>query len=346
MNIIPNNIAEKALFASQMVLAKYINRNKQPNQVKVNQILCVKLDEIGDLCYSLHVFDALHAKYPEAKITLWCKSYCNTLVQQHPAIHQIVNNAFELNGNYELMIDLRGSWESLRYAIRKQPALYLERGSVRYKNKKNGHPHEVITNLQIIEPLLNGQMPKPNPQLYIADENVQKANKFIKDNQIGVFAIVHPGARKPLKKWQPGRFVSLCNWLKQTYNFDIVFAGDSSEVADIDQIQQQIAFTTHSIAGKLNLTDFAALVRMAKLYVGNDSGPLSIASVSGTPSLGLYGPGVPVVFYPYGAKTDYIHYVFPCNPCNQVNCIRPHDNCMDKIEVAEVQQKIVSLLGV
>lgn len=345
MNILPKNIAEKALFAFEMVLAKYINGNKKPKADKVNNILCVKLDEIGDLCYSLHVFDALHATYPDAKITLWCKSYCNTLVQQHPAINQIVNAQSQLTQKFDIIIDLRGSWQSLWYAIKKQPNLYLERGSVRYKNKKTGHPHEVITNLQIIEPLLHGKLPKPNPQLYIANENVQKASRFLHENNIGVFAIVHPGARKPLKKWQPKRFVSLCNWLKQTYGYDIVFAGDKSEENDIDQIQQQIAFKTYSIAGKLNLTDFAALVRMAKLYVGNDSGPLSIASVSGAPSLGLYGPGVPVVFYPYGAKTDYIHYVLPCNPCNQVNCIRPHDNCMDKIEVAEVQQKIISLLG-
>jgi ADP-heptose:LPS heptosyltransferase len=346
MNIFPKNMAEKTLFALEMLLAKYINRNKKINLIDVKHILCVKLDEIGDLCYALHVFDVLHATYPNAKITLWCKPYCNTLVQQHPAINKVINLQSQLTEKVDIFIDLRGSWMSLWYAIKKHPYLYLERGSVRYKNKKTGHPHEVITNLQIIKPLLNGNMPKPNPKLYIADENVQKAKQFLQENKIGTFAIVHPGARKPLKKWQPKRFVNLCKWLKEKYGYDIVFAGDKTELNDISNIQQQITFKTYSIAGILNLTDFAALVRMAKLYVGNDSGPLSIASISGTPSLGLFGPGVPDVFYPYGEKTDYIHYVLPCNPCDQVNCIRPHDNCMDKIEVAEVKQKIISLLGV
>ncbi|MFN4082276.1 MAG: glycosyltransferase family 9 protein [Bacteroidia bacterium] len=344
MNILPKNFHEKILFATQIVLAKIINPRKNLNETSFKRILCIKLDEIGDLCYALHVFDILKQKYPNAEITLVCQKYCNTLVQNHPAISEVKNDFNNLNGNFDLIVDMRGSWQSIWYALTHRPKVYIERGSIRLRNKKTGHPHEVITNLQIIQPLFKETLNKVEPKLYIAKENTQKAIDFLTGNEIKNFAIIHPGARKPLKKWKPERFAQIALWLNQTYNFDIVIAGDNTETTMIENLQKQIPFKTFSIAGLLNLTDFAALVGMASLYVGNDSGPLSIASVSGTPSLGLYGPGVAAVFYPYGKKTDYIHYVLPCNPCNQINCVRPHDNCMDKISVQEVEEKITSLL--
>jgi len=180
--------------------------------------------------------------------------------------------------------------------------------------------------------------------LYTGADNKKQAADFLLNNNITDFVIIHTGARKPLKKWSKDRFALICQWIYETYKFDIVFAGDTSEEHEISAIQTILAFKTYSIAGRLNLSDFAALVKMAKLYLGNDSGPLSIASISGTPSIGLYGPGVPVVFYPYGKKTDYIHHIMPCNPCNQINCVNPDNNCMDKITEAEVKLKITTLL--
>ena len=82
--------------------------------------------------------------------------------------------------------------------------------------------------------------------------------------------------------------------------------------------------------------ELSALAEKATLYVGNESGPLHIAAVSGTTAIGLFGPGEPFVFYPWGTKTAYLHHILPCNPCNQTHCIHPESPCITRISVQEV----------
>ena len=36
---------------------------------------------------------------------------------------------------YDLLIELRGNWETLKYALRYRPQIFLDRGTVRLKNK-------------------------------------------------------------------------------------------------------------------------------------------------------------------------------------------------------------------
>ena len=106
-----------------------------------------------------------------------------------------------------------------------------------------------------------------------------------------------------------------------------------------------IPFKIHTVAGEFNLLEFSALVTGAALFVGNESGPLHIASVTGAPSLGLFGPGEPHVFYPHGTKTAFLHHVLECNPCDQVHCMHPENPCIQRITMEEVNNKIEWLLS-
>jgi ADP-heptose:LPS heptosyltransferase len=117
-----------------------------------------------------------------------------------------------------------------------------------------------------------------------------------------------------------------------------------------------------------SLSAFYALISKANLFIGNESGPLQLASLSGVPLLGLFGPGVERVFYPWGSdvtvlnalgeiiRTDstthniqeegylakgknkkvVIHCLLDCNPCDQVNCIHPDNPCMHRISIHQV----------
>jgi ADP-heptose:LPS heptosyltransferase len=92
------------------------------------------------------------------------------------------------------------------------------------------------------------------------------------------------------------------------------------------------------------LRDFAALCQKARVFVGNESGPMHIAAASQIPTIGLFGPGEPPIFAPHGKKATYIHHKLECNPCDQIHCIYPENPCINRISVAEVKEKIVELL--
>jgi ADP-heptose:LPS heptosyltransferase len=274
---------------------------------------------------------------------LLCKPFAVSLTQNHPAILHTTSRFEDLHGKYDLIVDLRGSWRSLRYALLHRPAIRLDRGSVRFANMKKGqHPHEVITNLQVVLPVIDEKNQNTEPEIFVSQNDHQKAAAFLAQHHIGKFAVLHTGARRALRKWN--KFDLLAAYLKQEKNLDIIFTGDQNDREEIETWQQKLSFKTYSVAGLLNLSEFAALVSKASIYAGNESGPLHIAAVCKTPSVGLFGPGEPHVFYPWGKCTSYVHHVLPCNPCDQIHCVHPDNPCINRIELFEVTEQLNKLI--
>lgn len=332
---------EKIRYAFSMWLTQLINKGKPHNNLVVRRILVFKEDEIGDLCNSLHVFTMLKNQFKHAEVTLVCKAFAQSLVANHPHIDKVETDYANLNGVYDVIIDLRGSWQSIKYAIKNRPQLRLDRATVRYKKSKLGkHPHEVITNLQIVAPIIDLANQNTCPSLFLNQDLPPNLADFLSTNHITQFAVLHTGARKALRKWD--KFDELASYLKLQLNLDIVFVGDKNDVADITHWQQKIAFKTFNLAGSINLLDFAYLVKKASVYIGNESGPLHIASINDTPCIGLFGPGEPEVFYPWGKNATHLHHILPCNPCGQNKCIQAIP-CIHLITLNEVIEKIKTL---
>jgi ADP-heptose:LPS heptosyltransferase len=334
---------EKLIYFTSMLLSKAVNGSKDLRAYTPAHILCIKQDEIGDVCYTLHVFDMLRKQFPDAKITLLCKPFAITLLNNNPAITHLTSNYNDLIHRYDMIIDLRGSWRSIFFALTHWPYIRLDRATVRYENSKKGkHPHEVITNLQVVKPVIAHENRSTSPHIFVGKADLKKADDFLIDNNIGRFALIHTGARKKLRKWD--KFPELIRYLKNTKKLEIIFIGDKTDLQDIHKIQQGLPFETFTVADYFNLTELAALAQKAAIYVGNESGPLHIAAVSGTPSIGLYGPGEPDVFYPWGEKTAVVHHVLECNPCDQVHCLHPENPCISRISLLEVIEKADKLL--
>jgi len=287
----------------------------------------------------------LKKQFPESSIKLLCKKIPATLVKGIPGI-VVVSDWNELKTRYDLMVDLRGSWKSIGFAFRNRPKVRLDRGTVRMRNKiKGGHPHEVLTNIQVIEPVLDEANKTEIPRLVFTVNELQKASTYLADHHIRSFAVLHTGARRMLRKWPRENFAALAVYLKEKLHVDIIFCGDASDLQDIEMIRQMISFNTFSIANDFSLREFGAMVSKASLFVGNESGPLHIAAVAGAPSLGLFGPGEPHVFYPYGSRTGYLHHVLACNPCDQIHCVHPELPCIRRITVEEVKSKVSELVN-
>jgi ADP-heptose:LPS heptosyltransferase len=322
-----------------------INRFKNPSLKNFKNILVIRHDEIGDMITSLPVLDALKYKFPDAQISVWCFPLTKPLIENHPAINKIVLSKSELTGNYDLIIDLRGNFETICYALKHRPFYRLDRGTIRFRNKfaLRQHPHEVFTNLQIIRPV-TGKLPfQPVLNLYLKDENFRQAQNFLSENKISAFALLHTGARKKLRQWPAAKFALLSAKLKESYGWDIVFAGTPDDLPEIEKLQSLIRFKTYSFTG-YSLTDLAALASKAACFVGNESGPMHIAAAMKTPVVGLFGPGEPHTFSPFGFKATYIHHKLNCNPCDQVHCIHPSNPCINLIEVNEVLEKISEVI--
>lgn len=337
--------AERFLFFFSWLATGWINLFKRPLRKLPQRILIIRLDELGDMVTTLPVFDAFQLNYPAAELTVLCKPQMAQLIQGHPAVKQMHTDWSQLYGKYDYIVDLRGNWKSIRYALG-HGAYRVDRGSHRFVNRlfKRAQGNEVDLNLRIIAPLLRQPVNGLKPRLHPSKRNEQQANLFLQRLLIEDFVVFHTGARKLLRRWSLQKWAELAVFVYQRYEMQVIFVGGPEDEADIKKIQGKLPFETYSYAGQGTLLDYAALVGKAKFMVGNESGPMHIAAAMDVPVLALFGPGQPEVFAPYGSGNRFLHVKLACNPCDQIHCVFPDNPCINRIEVNDVLRVVSGFL--
>lgn len=329
---------EKVLYLRSWVASCLINLMGSRKR-DFKKILVIKRDEIGDMITALHVFRNLHNRYPNAQIHLYCKPF-NTIWFKYIEYVTCFTTMTEIAGGYDLIVDLRGDEETLRYALVHRPKYRLERGGIRLKNKFfGGQRHEIITNAQIIEPIMLKEVDLNN-SITVSQLERDNISELIDAENIEPFAILHIGARDAARRWPVERFAECIAYLNSKGITAILVGGpDDKERNDacLNRVQSK---RNLNLAGTIDLLEYAALCERAKLFLGNESGPVHIASAQGTPVIALFGPGVKNVFYPRGEHVRIHHYFLARGHKRQT----VENSTIFSIKVDEVIESIDSLL--
>ncbi len=125
----------------------------------------------------------------------------------------------------------------------------------------------------------------------------------------------------------------------------MLIGGSRQEEYLAHRIHQAAKSRPVSFAGQTTLKQFAGIVKRARLFVGNDSGALHIATAVGTPAVALFGPSNPAEWGPRGGTAEVISKGLDCRACFHPTCERGEQNCMKLITVDEVMSASVRLLG-
>jgi ADP-heptose:LPS heptosyltransferase len=67
------------------------------------------------------------------------------------------------------------------------------------------------------------------------------------------WAVVHPGATAPSRRYPPGLFAEACRRLARAHGVRLVFTGDAGERPLVDEVREAIDAPTESLAGELDL---------------------------------------------------------------------------------------------
>jgi hypothetical protein len=104
------------------------------SKLAIKSILVVKWDEIGDMAAAVHVFGTLKSAYPEAELHVLCKPFVSTLIAGDPAIDKVIANIEDWQQRYDVVVELRGTWQTLRksLSLRTMPKYRVDRGWVRF----------------------------------------------------------------------------------------------------------------------------------------------------------------------------------------------------------------------
>lgn len=112
----------------------------------------------------------------------------------------------------------------------------------------------------------------------------------------GLPVLLVPGAGHRAKQWPLERFVALAGALRGAGHTVVWILGPA------EQERGMVLPETEVVCRPRDLEALAALLRSARLVVGNDSGPAHLAAMYGAPVLSLFGPTDPVVWRPLGAE--------------------------------------------
>jgi len=102
-----------------------------------------------------------------------------------------------------------------------------------------------------------------------------------------------------------------------------------------------------NLCGKLSLSESLAVLKGAKIFVGNDSGATHMARAVGTPAVVIYGGTHPCLgFAPYPDEGIVITKNLACSPCNlhgKGEC-KKNFECL-QIPPTEIAQKVFNMIS-
>jgi len=161
---------------------------------------------------------------------------------------------------------------------------------------------------------------------------------------------LHAGAAYgSAKRWPAERFVPVVTSLVRERDLRVVFVGSGPERAGLAPLIEPLqgAFPDGrwgcDLIGATTIERLAAVLARCRLAIGNDSGPLHLASVLHVPLLALFGPTDPRVTGPWGPVAAVLRRDVSCAPCLRRACPTDH-SCMLGIGSDDVLREALRLL--
>jgi len=148
------------------------------------------------------------------------------------------------------------------------------------------------------------------------------------------FAVVNPGAGWPNKRWPAERFGAVAAHLRHRHGLLplVTWGPGEREVADA---VVQASGGAAQVAPQTTLGDVMAMLSLARVFVGGDTGPLQLAAAFGTPTVMVFGPTNPARNGSW-REGDLALSRFDACECHHKRQCRRATPCINEIGVGEV----------
>lgn len=148
-----------------------------------------------------------------------------------------------------------------------------------------------------------------------------------------------------IKQWPGAHFCEFLKRLEKSFPLgDIVLLGTSQEKTLAREFKN-LANPVLNLCGKTSLTQAAAILKNARLFVGNDGGLVHIAATQNIPIIAFYGPADKKVYgpVPQDAPVALLSRGLDCQPCYRrfrykQDC--PDKNCLTLFSADEAWQEL------
>jgi ADP-heptose:LPS heptosyltransferase len=158
------------------------------------------------------------------------------------------------------------------------------------------------------------------------------------------FPLGAPGAS--VKRWPRDRFLDVIRTVRAKGPMPVLFTGDTSEHAVLAEFAAELGGDAVHVytGGSSNIPQLAGLVLHARAYLGNDTGPMHIASAYGVGGVAIYGGGHWPAYAPWGEGSVAMVHPLPCFGCSW-DCLFGHGVCVESVPAGPVVAALERVLS-
>lgn len=359
-----------------------------PDGETAPRLLIVRLSALGDVIHALPVLPALHRAWPHVRLDWVVEDRAADLLEGRREIDRVVvfprrelrrlkhrplartqralaflkelrarryGAALDLQGNLKSGVIARASGARHRYGLDRRVAREAnELFSTRRHHPSERARHRVERNLELVSAIVGRALAWEDPGLPPAPNAAKEARRRLLE--VGAppsgYIVLHPGtsAFGTFKRWPTPRYADLARTLCKRGEAVIVTAPPGEEA-----LAHGVAEASGGAARVVEtpgLDVLGEVLRGARLFVGADTGPLHLASLAGTPVVGLFGPKDAEVYGPWGrsgadTRPGRLRVVcrndVACRPCTLRRCAAPV--CMTGLEPENVLEAVDATLA-
>jgi heptosyltransferase-2 len=285
---------------------------------------------IGDVVWHLPFIRAIAAKTPEGKVTFLTlpSTRAQELLQAEPCIDRVIyfeHQGSELKRAINLAVltallrarKFKRVWildRTVRPALAAKLAGVPERigpgdGAQRWLLTNEGiaphHFRAIVTDwLRVFVESMGVPVPTTEPDLKLPDALLAAMRERYAAGA-RPWIVLGLGGSHPAKDWSDDNWAGFLDTLRRRATGTVFLIGGSDNATRADALIARSAGMPAINACDLSIVEAAALLRLADLFVGPDSGPMNLAAAGATPAFGLFG-STPALSY-----SKYIHAIEP-----------------------------------
>ena len=318
------------------------------------KILIIQTAFIGDVILATALIEKLQQHFPDAEIDFLLRKGNESLLQNHPHLHEVLvwnkkqnktkNLLSILNKirktKYDFIINCQRffstgmltafSTANEKIGFDKNPLSIFFDKKIKHQIADSQHfTHEVQRNHELIKHLTDDQ--PALPKLYPSKTDFEKIKtEFPTKN----YVCIAPTSVWFTKQWPAEKWVELIG--KISLEKDIFLLGAPTDLEACEKIKNAANHPKiHNLAGRLSLLQSAALMQNATMNYVNDSAPLHLASAMNAPVTAIFCSTVPSFgFTPLSSRRRVVETKekLDCRPCGLhgfKTCPKGHFKCAD-----------------
>jgi len=285
-------------------------------------VLLIRLRSIGDTVLMTPCLSAFKSWSPDLKISVVSEPLSAPLLEDHPLVDELLvaepsiiartmliaklrgrrfDVAFNMHGGptAAILARLSGARRCVGYRGLPMSSLLTDRAPSPSVILGSSRIHSVEQQLALLKwvGLETGDLPL-DLILKACSESEARISERLREMGLSQFASIVPGAAFESKRWSAEGFASIADHLMNVWNLpSVIVAGPGQEQLASEVVAAAKAKTT--MLSGLSLKELMAVLRMSRLFVGNDSGPMHIAAAFDCPIVAVWGSSDEAVWHPW-----------------------------------------------